>query len=142
MAGTGPAPAKIRRRRNAPARGDWQAAPALAWKHGPIPDAPGGLMPATVLVWRGWFESWWAANWTPEYIPQIAVAIRLYDSVERGNLKDATELRQAMDGIGATFKGQQDRRWQPPKSEDKPVGDQHPDTPDEADPYKRLRVVS
>jgi hypothetical protein len=73
-------------------------------------------MPASVDVWTSWFRSWWAANWTPEYLSQITVAIKLYDSVQRGNLKDATELRQSMDGIGATFKGQQDRRWAAPKA--------------------------
>lgn len=117
MAGHGPAPATERRRRNTPARGDWHPAPGSGWQHGQVPEPPAGLMPETSAVWRSWFGSWWAAYWTPEYLSQITIAIRLYDSVQRGNLKDATELRQAMDGIGATFKGQQDRRWQPPKAD-------------------------
>jgi hypothetical protein len=31
-----------------------------------------------------------------------------------------------MDGIGATFKGQQDRRWQPPKADAVPVAETVP----------------
>ncbi|HEY8817659.1 MAG TPA: hypothetical protein VIM25_02425 [Candidatus Limnocylindrales bacterium] len=93
-------------------------------------------MPETAVVWRDWFASWWASYWTPEYLSQITVAIRLYDSVGRGNLRDATELRQAMDGIGASFKGQQDRRWTAPKAEAiKPPADVT------AGPYAGLRVV-
>ena len=117
MAGHGPAPAPTRRRRNKPARGEWVPAPGAGWQYGAIPEPPDGLMAETANVWRSWFGSWWAANWTPEYLSQIVVTIRLYDSVARGTLKDATELRQAMDGIGATFKGQQDRRWAQPKAE-------------------------
>lgn len=95
-------------------------------------------MPVTAAVWADWFRAWWAANWTPEYLSQITIAIRLYDSVQRGNLKDATELRQAMDGIGATFKGQQDRRWTPPKAETvtPPV-----DATPASGPYAGLRVL-
>jgi len=92
-------------------------------------------MPESAAVWRTWFGSWWASNWTPEYLPQIVVTIRLYDSVARGTLKDATELRQAMDGIGATFKGQQDRRWQAPKVEATPVSE------DKSSRYGHLRAV-
>jgi hypothetical protein len=77
-------------------------------------------MAQSVTVWATWFRSWWASNWTPEYLPQIETTIRLYDDVVRGNLKSATELRQHMDGIGATFKGQQDRRWSPPKAAEQP----------------------
>lgn len=83
-----------------------------------------------------WFRSWWASHWTPEYLPQITVAARLYDSVQRGNLKDATELRQAMDGIGATFKGQQDRRWKLPDVEPPDEAE-----PDDDNPYGHLRAV-
>lgn len=112
---SGPAPAAVRRRRNVPVRGDWKATPGHGWQHGDIPAPPAGLMPQSATVWQTWFRSWWASNWSPEYLPQIETTIRLYDDVVRGNLKSATELRQHMDGIGASFKGQQDRRWAPPK---------------------------
>jgi hypothetical protein len=94
-------------------------------------------MPETERVWAEWFASWWASHWTPDYLSQIVVAIRLYDSVARGNLRDATELRQAMDGIGASFKGQQDRRWTAPKVDE-------PAKPGELQPgpYAGLRVVT
>lgn len=138
MAGRGPAPKPNSRTRHKPLRGSWQPATGSGWQHGDIPEPPPGLMPATVAVWESWFRSWWASHWTPEYLPQIVTAIALYDDVVRGNLKSATELRQQMDGIGATFKGQQDRRWQPPK-DDAPAKPE-PESPD-AGKYGYLRAV-
>jgi hypothetical protein len=45
--------------------------------------------------------------------------IRLYDRVERGLAtgSERIELRQLSDSYGITPKGQQDRRWAPPKDE-------------------------
>jgi hypothetical protein len=48
----------------------------------------------------------------------------LYDQVERGEFQRANELRLQMDTYGITPKGQQDRRWKPPKV-DEGVGDSH-----------------
>lgn len=130
------APSTKRRRRNAPVRGDWKATPGIGWQHGPIPEPPPGLMPATVATWFTWMRSWFASNWTPDYIPQLTATIRLYDAFERGDFKSVTELRQWMDGAGITFKGQQDRRWSPPKAEDGPAA-----APADDNPYAHLRVV-
>jgi hypothetical protein len=126
MPGRGPAPKANSRTRHKPIRGSWSPAPGSGWQHGDTPPPPAGLMPQSAEVWETWFRSWWASNWTPEYMPQIETTIRLYDDVVRGNLKSATELRQHMDGIGATFKGQQDRRWQPPKADAVPVAETVP----------------
>lgn len=95
-------------------------------------------MPRTVEVWHVWMTSWWAANWTPEYLPQIEATILLYDQLVRGDVKVATELRQHMDSIGASFKGQQDRRWQPPKPEDVPAAQPEQPAPSR---YAHLRAV-
>lgn len=118
MAGRGPAPKADSRTRHKPIRGSWKPAPGSGWQHGDIPKPPPGLMPQSAAVWESWFRSWWAANWSPEHLPQITTTIQLYDAKERGDFKAITELRQWMDGIGVTFKGQQDRRWSPPKAED------------------------
>jgi hypothetical protein len=61
--------------------------------------------------------SWFASHWGPEDLPALRQLIRLYDQVERGEFQRHGELRIAMDTFGITPKGQQDRRWQPPKAE-------------------------
>ena len=65
-------------------------------------------------MWRGWFTAWWAGNWTPDDLPALRLVIRLWDRVNRGDVKRAAELRQWMDGYGLTPKGQMDRRWARP----------------------------
>ena len=70
--------------------------------------------PRAAEVWRGWFTAWWAGNWTPDDLPALRLVIRLWDRVNRGDVKRAAELRQWMDGYGLTPKGQMDRRWARP----------------------------
>jgi hypothetical protein len=63
-------------------------------------------------------QSWFSSHWTPEDLPALRQVIRLYDQVERGEFQRMSELRLSMDTYGITPKGQQDRRWAPPKPED------------------------
>jgi hypothetical protein len=121
MSGPAPKPADQRRRRNKPVRGEWQPTPGLGWQAGPIPPPPDGLMPASLVAWDTWMSSWIASHWTPTDLPGLRTLIRLYDQVERGEYVRATELRVGMDTYGITPKGQQDRRWSPPKAEEAPV---------------------
>lgn len=114
----GPAPAENRRRRNAPARGDWQPAVGEGWQHGDAPKPPSGLLKASREAWTVWMASWFAAFWTPSDLPGLRQVIRLYDQVERGEFQRSTELRLMMDTFGITPKGQQDRRWKPPVNEE------------------------
>jgi hypothetical protein len=118
---SGPPPNVTRRRRNKPAGGEWKPAPGVGWQHGDIPAPPDGLMTRSRAIWDEWFKGWWAANWTADYLSQIEKAIKLYDATERGEFKATSELRQWMDGIGVTFKGQQMLRWQPPKGVEQPT---------------------
>jgi hypothetical protein len=131
----GPAPKVERRRRNTPARGEWQPTPDIGWQHGPTPKPPAGLTTVARETWRIWFGSWWAAHWTPENLPQIRTAIKLFDAYERGDAKSVTELRQWMDGIGVTPYGQQKLRWLPPAAE--PV----PDVSGQPGHYRHLKAV-
>lgn len=117
MAGRGPAPAEDRVRRNEPERGEVQSAPGIGWQHGDIPEPPEGLMSASLDAWTVWFGSWFAAFWTKADLPALRQVIRLYDQVERGEFQRAAELRLQMDTYGISPKGQQDRRWRPPKIE-------------------------
>lgn len=116
------APKENRVRRAAPARGDFVSAESEGWQHGKVPPAPDGLMPAAVEAWSIWMGSWFASFWTPADLPGLRQLVRLYDQVERGEFQRAAELRLQMDTYGITPKGQQDRRWRPPKTEgaDKP----------------------
>ena len=126
MAGTGraPKPQTQRRRRSTPLRGDWTAVPGIGWQHGAIPAPPDGLSETTLAAWRTWFGGWFAAHWTPDDLPGLGVLARLFDAVIRGDHVRAPELRMWLDAYGVSPKGQQDRRWTPPKAEPVP---QQPD---------------
>lgn len=141
MAGRGPAPKQNRQRtrdEKQRVRGSWKPAPDVGWQHGDIPAAPDGLMPASATAWDVWLKAWFAAHWTPDDLPGLRQLIRLYDQVERGEFQRASELRLQMDTYGITPKGQQDRRWAPPKAAETPQ--EAPQGSD--DPYGHLRVVN
>jgi hypothetical protein len=118
MAGRGPTPKPNRRNKSdVPSRGEWRPAPGSGWQHGEVPAPPDGLLAKSRATWATWFASWSAGHWNPDHLPDVYVAIRLFDAFERGDHARAPELRQWMDGIGVTYKGQQDRRWLPPKED-------------------------
>jgi hypothetical protein len=126
-----------RRRRNAPARGEWQASPGVGWQHGPIPAPPDGLVEASHDAWETWFRAWFAAHRHPGDLPGLRLMISLFDRVERGGAKaaDHSELRLWLDSYGISLKGQADRRWQrPPQPLEAAPGDA-------PSPYAHLRVV-
>lgn len=131
------APKENRVRRAAPARGDYVNAETEGWQHGDVPGAPDGLMAASVEAWETWFASWFASFWSPADLPGLRQLVRLYDQVERGEFQRAAELRLQMDTYGITPKGQQDRRWKPPKAE----GDQPSRKSSGSGRYSNLRAV-
>lgn len=137
MPGPSPKPASQRRRRNAPARGEWKTAPAIGWRYGAIPKPPDGLKAASRTAWKTWFMAWFAAHWSPADLPGLRVLVRLYDAAQRGEHQRAGELRLWMDNYGITPAGRQARRWQPPEE---PIGAsaQQPGFPAA---YKGLKVV-
>lgn len=134
---SGPAPKKERRRRNAPARGDWQAAPGVGWQHGEIPPPPTKIRKGAREAWATWFRAWYAAFWTPDMLPGLRIVARLYDAVDRGEYQRAGELRLQMDLYGMTAKGQADRRWQPPAD----AGAEASSGEADASPYRHLTLV-
>ena len=131
-------PPKVTRRNpsDVPRRGEWRTA-QTGWQHGKPPTPPPGLSEASLAAWRTWFAAWFAGHWTPADVPALRQIIRLYDQVQRGQTRYAGELRMWEDTYGVTPKGQQDRRWQPPK----PAEPQAPDAP-KSGRYDHLRVVS
>lgn len=120
MPGAGPAPKVTRRRRNAPARGEWRAAPGIGWQHGRIPKPPDGLRAESLEAWQTWFKAWFAAHWTPADLPGLRLLIAQHDAVQRGQAKanDITALVRLMDTYGITPAGQQARRWQAPTADE------------------------
>ena len=145
MAGRGAAPKPQSQRRTAhkPQRGEYQAAPGVGWQHGPIPAPPDGLLAPSRVAWETWMASWFGAHWTPSDLPGLRKVIQLYDATERGELHRSAELRMSMDNYGITPKGQQDRRWVPPKDEETPVVTSNGSVSGtSADPYGHLKVVS
>lgn len=161
MPGRGPVPKPPaqRRSRHVPQRGEWRASPGVGWQHGPVPDPPDGLCPTALWAWTTWMQSWIAANWGPEDVPGLYQTVQLYDQcqryfadpyVEKETRKGdtiyvlrpnpATELRQMMDNYGITKRGQQDRRWQPPKDDERtPATDAA--SPDDGGRYGHLSVA-
>ena len=139
MPGRGPAPkAQRRNKADVPIRGEWQPSVAVGWQHSEAhPKPPAGLRAETIVAWKTWMGAWFAAHWTPDDLPGLRLLAVTYDQVMRGEFQRGPELRMLLDGYGITPKGQQDRRWTPPKAEDKPVAAADPN-----DPYARLRAVS
>lgn len=135
---SGPAPKQQRRRRNAPASGEWKSSPGIGWQHGAIPDAPDGLVADSRAAWTTWFQAWFAAHWTPADLPGLSILIVQFDAVKRGQAKanDITATVRLMDNYGITPAGQQARHWTPPKEEAKPAAAKVP-----AGPYAGLSVV-
>jgi hypothetical protein len=120
MAGTGAPPKQNRQNKyETPVRGEWTPAPGSGWQHGEIPKPPPRLTAAGKDAWATWMAAWFAAHWTPEDLPILRQIVKLYDKAERDEASAAelTQFRQLLDSYGITPKGQQDRRWQPPKVE-------------------------
>ena len=145
MAGHGPSPSANRRRANEPERGDWQATPGIGWQHGEIPAPALGrkrLAAAAVEAWDTWMTSWFASHWGPEDLPNLRVIVALYGKVAGGRCtaSERGELRQLMDNYGITKKGQQDRRWAPPKADRIPQPDDAPAT--KPSRYAHLQTVA
>jgi len=117
MAGRGPSPKENRQNeRDVPDRGEFRSAEAAGWQHGDRPAPPDDLQQASVDAWKAWMDSWFAAFWLPSDVPALRQLVRLFDQVETGEFQRAGELRLQMDTYGITPKGQQDRRWKPPKT--------------------------
>lgn len=135
---SGPAPAKNRRRRNAPVH-PWKPTVGSGWQHGAIPDPPDGLLAISREAWASWFSAWWAANWSPQDLPGLLVTIRAFDQLQRETPKanDITALVRLMDTYGITPAGRQARRWEEPKELAK-----QPEAETTPSRYAHLRTVA
>lgn len=136
----GPAPKKPdeRRRRNAPAGGEWKHAPGDGWLHGKVPAAPTSVGDRARAAWDIWFGSWPASFWSPLDLPQLEVMVDLLDKIHRdaASSSERVEWRQLMDRFGLFPAAQQKLRWLPPVVEEAPGRS----TP-KGGHYKGLRAV-
>lgn len=117
MAGTGPAPKDPaqRRRRNAPTRGEWIDIPAESGIKPPaLPKrarGTGAWSGSTRAAWNAWWRDGAATQWTSADKPAVAQLARLFEELERGELRLAGEVRLRLDGLGLTATGKKNLRW-------------------------------
>lgn len=116
MAGTGPPPkdADERRRRNAPARGEWTFLPMGVPKPPVLPAlkkrsaGEGGAYSASAkAAWKLWREDPATLIFGPGEIAYALDTISRYDDLLESK---PNELRLRMDGLGLTPKGKRDLR--------------------------------
>lgn len=128
MAGTGPAPkpAGQRRRRNAPARGEWIDLPPL---DSPIlPELPerseaeGEWSERTIFTWKAWQQDPATTQYGPAAKAQALNLAYLFEGWVRGDEK-WSEVRLTMDGLGLTEKGKRDLRWRVQPGDEDPETD-------------------
>ena len=114
MPGKGPAPKAQgeRRRRNAPARGEWVDLEPLT--EPVLPELPAladdDWAPNTRAVWEAWRNDPVTVLWTPADVAFAMDTIVLHNVMTPST---ASEVRLRMDALGLTPKGKRDLRWRP-----------------------------
>jgi hypothetical protein len=111
MSGPAPKPAELRRRRNAPAGGEWVDLPELETPV--LPPLPAGdWSEHSIAMWDAWRADRATSQYTPADIGYALETIRVADSYHRGGPASlVSELRLRMDGLGLTPKGKHNLRW-------------------------------
>lgn len=110
MAGTGPAPAEQRRRRNEPARGEWIDLQPIV--NPTLPALPEGDYPTrTRGAWDAWRTDPASAMFGPAEVSAALDLLELHSEWARGKTMLSAEVRLRMDGLGLTAKGKRDLRW-------------------------------
>ena len=123
MAGRGPAPKEGRRRRNAPARGEWVELPPLEQAVlDELPELEDDVWrPETVSLWEAWRADPVTALWSPADRAFALDTLILHNEMTASG---ASEIRLRMDSLGLTPKGKRDLRWRivgEAPAEEKPV---------------------
>jgi hypothetical protein len=130
MAGNGPAPAAVRRRRNEPARGEWVDLPPLTALVLPalpprqvVDDETHELVTVpwsqrTLDAWDAWRNDPVTQMYSPADISAALDLALLYEAMF---LDKPNEVRLRMDGLGLTPKGKRDLRWRVQSSAASPL---------------------
>jgi hypothetical protein len=109
MPGPNPKFPEQRRRRNAPASGEWVTLPAEPFV-GDQPKMPELRSLEAVLTWELWWSSPMAHMWTEADWPGLLRLIFLIDSEARG-LDHLKEIRMQEERFGLSPKGRQSLHW-------------------------------
>ena len=91
-------------------RTQWKRPDSDGWQFGSIPRCPNGLTADGQRAWKTWLGSWWAAFYTPDDLPGLELAVKIYDGVCAGHI-DIGKAIPILDRYGITPKGRQDLRW-------------------------------
>lgn len=148
MAGRGPAPKapEERRRRNAPAGGEWIDLPAELTR-AVLPTLPkrgkgqGNWSARTRAAWTAWRKDPATSQFGPADVQLTIDLAYLYEQwVREPKVNIAAEIRQRMDALGLTPKGRQDRRWRmPPPAEVVDIAEARPARKSASDRMRELR---
>jgi hypothetical protein len=116
MSGPAPKHPSERRRRNAPAGGEWIELPATVEKPTlpPLPrrtKAEGPWSAETRETWEAWRQDPATTQYTSADVNFALETIRLQEECARGRHSLAGEIRLRMDGLGLTPKGKRNLRW-------------------------------
>lgn len=144
MPGPAPKPPEERRRRNAPASGEWITLPAEPYE-GPRPKLPSrmnGRKPsaATAATWESWWADPAAHMWTPSDHQALLRLIRLVEDYHvTAKLDVLREIRLQLAMFGLTPAGRQQRHWNLPST----AGHQSeaPTPPKRSSSRRRFQVV-
>lgn len=114
----GPAPKRDseRRRTNKPVTG-WNKTPEGGWQHDKVPAAPDGTTAAGKRTWKLWFSSWWAYWWALEDVPQLELALKLWERAQQ-DMNAAPKFQALADSLGLTPKGRYALRLLPPEDDE------------------------
>jgi hypothetical protein len=110
----GPAPkdARARRRRNAPAGGEWVDLYPLEEPVLPALSDDDEWSERAREMWEAWRQDPATSQWSPANIAYAFEAIRLVERDEREpSTSLAAEIRLRLDGLGLTPKGRRNLHW-------------------------------
>lgn len=116
-AGAPPAPPGHAKRPDMQKQG-WRVAKPGGWQHGKRPAAPRGLTDIGKKAWRTWIDAWWASFYTPDDLPNLELAVALYDKAMQGDDKATSRYQTLADKLGLTPYGRNQLRWWPPEGDE------------------------
>src|SRR4051812_43313766 len=110
---SGPPPKMYgRARRNAPARGDWLALPAVEHE---VPELPAGdWCEPVVTAWASWWRDPASGTWGSAQRNAVEELLVLTQEFWLGNHRVAKEMRARSDALGLTERGKRSLRWRVP----------------------------
>jgi hypothetical protein len=111
-AGPPPKNRSARRRRNAPAGGEWVDLPPVVIRALPRRSGEGAWSARARATWGAWGRDPATTQWSPADVAYAIDTLYLVDLCARRPTSSlAAEIRLRMDGLGLTPKGKRNLRW-------------------------------